>query len=75
MDNLTTRTKIITVYGCTGTVFHVISGIALLKHGMGYRCPYCGTEVYDISDTDVGRSYLAFARVDLNPPPPLKRHK
>ena len=72
MDNISTQTKIMTAYGCKGQVFHVIAGVALLQSGKGYECPYCHAEVYDISDTPIGKEYLRFARVDLHAPPPLR---
>lgn len=72
MNTLSTHTKVRTAYGCNGKIFHVIAGIALLKNGKGYECPYCHGEVYDISDTAVGRSYLELTRTDLHSPPPLR---
>lgn len=72
MDTISTLTKVETAYGCKGTTFHIVSGIALIREGRGYQCPYCHTEVYDISDTPIGKSFLAFARADLNSPAPLR---
>lgn len=72
MDTITTLTKVVTAYGCSGKTFHVVSGIALIREGRGYHCPYCNSEVYDISDTEVGKAYIALTRVDLNHPAPLR---
>lgn len=69
-----TKRKILTVYGCKGTTFHVIAGQAILRHGV-FECPYCQTEVYDISDTPLGREFFARVRPDINmdnSPPPLR---
>lgn len=72
MDTISTIRKVVTVFGCSGKTFHIISGIALIREGRGYRCPYCNSEVYDITDTPVGKYYIALTRVDLYPPAPLR---
>lgn len=72
MDTISTQTKIETVYGCRGRTMHVMPGTVLLKSKKGYRCPWCGTEVYDISDTMLGREYFMWLRPDKHSPPPLR---
>ena len=50
-------------FGCDGAPVHVNPGYKILRNGN--RCPDCGREVTDITDTHLGQSYLAFARLDL----------
>lgn len=71
LNTITTMTRILSVFGCAGNTFHVVSGLALLRAMNGYVCPYCGAEVHDITDTPVGRYYHAFHRPDL--PHPAKK--
>ncbi|HJS17304.1 MAG TPA: hypothetical protein VJ785_01050 [Anaerolineales bacterium] len=52
-------------FGCSGEIVHVTPGYMLLRAGNINRCPQCGAEVKDITDTLLGQSYLAFARLDL----------
>ena len=73
MGNSTQR-KILTVYGCKGKVFHIFSGNAILRTG-AFACPECRAEIYDVSDTPIGREYFERVRPDLNladSPPPLR---
>jgi hypothetical protein len=71
---LTTMTRIFLVFGCKGSVFHIVSGIVVLRKGNGYTCPYCGAEVEDITKTPVGKAYFAQARPDLSPLPHRTRN-
>jgi hypothetical protein len=72
METLSTITKKLTVWGCSGREFHLVPGTALLNVGKGYECPYCGAEVADYSDTPVGKSYLEIARHNLFSPALLR---
>jgi hypothetical protein len=36
-----------------------------LQAGDITKCPQCGAEVYDATDTPVGQAYFAFSRPDL----------
>jgi len=53
------------VFGCDGPKMHIMPGITLLRAGDVNRCPECRAMVRDITDTLVGQSYIAFARLDL----------
>lgn len=69
-----TKRKIVTIYGCKGKTFHIFAGTAILSHG-AFECPSCRSEIYDVSDTLIGREYFEFVRPDLNlahSPPPLR---
>jgi hypothetical protein len=62
---LSTSQNITHVFGCGGIPVHVTPGYQLLRAGTGTRCPQCGAEVTDITQTPLGQSYIAFARIDL----------
>lgn len=70
MSNYTTTTKIRTVFKCkTG---HLVAGIVILKAGEGYICPYCGTDIRDVTKEEDGQSYFQLTRSDLYSPAPLR---
>jgi len=57
------------VFGCKGQPFHLTPGFKLLRSSDPSKCPECGAEVYDATNTIVGQYYLAFARFDLGKRP------
>ncbi len=57
------------VYACYGPVVHVTPGITLLRSGDITRCPQCGARVSDCTNSFLGQSYIAFARLDLGERP------
>lgn len=61
---LSTSQRLLHVFICEGTHSHVHPGLALLTIGKP-KCPTCGAEVKDITDTPLGQAYFAFARPDL----------
>jgi hypothetical protein len=63
--SMNTSQRIRHVYGCKGPVQHILTGIELLRAGEK-RCPRpgCGAEVEDITETEQGKAYFAFARPD-----------
>ncbi len=64
-----TSQKINHVFGCRGKTMHVHPGFVLLRKGDITHCPDCGKEVYDITDTPLGSSYIELARFDLGKQP------
>jgi hypothetical protein len=64
-DTMNTREKIEKTFECAAG--HITTGTALLRHNKGYTCPrpFCGQPVTDISKTEEGQLYHAFARPDL----------
>lgn len=62
---LDTNHRINHVYGCRGTTLHLTPGFKLLQSGQIKKCPQCGAELYDATNTPVGQYYIAFARADL----------
>ena len=64
-NGLDTSQNINHVFGCTGAQIHVTPGFRLLRAGNIHKCPDCGADVNDITNTPLGQSYIAFARIDL----------
>lgn len=65
MDDLTTRTKVRSVFKCKKG--HLIPGSEILKHGK-MECPIDYTEIdEDVTFTEEGRFYHALTRGDLSP--------
>jgi hypothetical protein len=60
-SNMDTSKQIKTVFGCQGKVFHLTPSFILLRSANPTRCPECGAEVFDASDTPVGQQYLKLA--------------
>lgn len=64
-NHMDTSQQIKHVFGCQGEIFHLTPGFQLLKSADPTKCPECGANVYDATDTPVGQQYIAFARIDL----------
>ena len=64
-----TSQRINHVFACQGTPMHLTPGYKLLRAGDISKCPDCGQDVYDASETPVGQAYIAFARIDLGEKP------
>lgn len=64
-DTLKTRDRIEKTFQCDAG--HMTTGQALLRRNKGYTCAriWCGLPVKDVSDTEEGQLYHAFARQDL----------
>lgn len=63
--NMDTSTKFKHVFGCQGKTLHLTPGYLLLRSADPRKCPDCGADVFDATDTPVGAAYIAFARIDL----------
>jgi hypothetical protein len=59
-----TSHRLFHVFACPGPVVHVHPGTAISKIGR-LECPTCGKPVSDITNSNLGQSYFAFARQDL----------
>jgi hypothetical protein len=68
-QHMNTSQRINHVFGCDGRIVHVTPGFKLLASGTPDKCPDCGAVVYDITNTPLGQSYIAFGRIDLGNPP------
>lgn len=68
-NHMDTSQRINHVYGCGGPTMHIMPGVTLLKAGNTSKCPECGAPVQDVTDTLLGQSYIAFARLDLGKRP------
>lgn len=68
-NHMDTSQKINHVYGCQGPTLHLNPGFVLLRKGDITKCPDCGADVFDASNTPVGLAYLEFARMDLGKRP------
>ena len=68
-NRMDTSQQINHVFGCQGPTLHINPGFVLLRNGDIHKCPDCGADVYDASDTPVGRAYIAFGRIDLGEKP------
>ena len=68
-NGLDTSQQIKHVFGCAGEPMHLTPGFKLLQSGDITRCPDCGAQVHDVSDTPIGQAYLAFGRPDLGERP------
>jgi uncharacterized paraquat-inducible protein A len=64
-NHMDTSQQIRHVFACHGPKMHINPGFVLLRKGDISKCPDCGAEVYDATDTLVGQAYIAFARIDL----------
>jgi len=68
-NSMDTSTKIKHVFACRGKGFHLTPGFKLLQSGDITKCPVCGAEVYDATDTPIGQAWFAFSRPDLGEQP------
>ena len=64
-NHMDTSQKINHVFGCQGTTLHITPGFKLLASGDASKCPQCGAETFDATNTPVGQAYIAFGRIDL----------
>jgi hypothetical protein len=60
---LSTSRRLYYIFGCADG--HLHPGTEIAKHG-SLTCPKCDKPVRDVTDTDEGRQYYAFARQDLS---------
>lgn len=60
--NMDTSKQIKHVFGCQGVTMHLTLGSELLKSSDPTKCPQCGADVYDASNTPVGQLYLGHIR-------------
>jgi hypothetical protein len=67
-NHMDTSKQLKHVFGCQGKTFHLTAGYLLLRSRNPTKCPQCGADVYDASDTPIGQLYIAFTRIDLEPP-------
>lgn len=67
--SMDTSQKLKHVFGCAGPTMHLMPGFRLLQSSYPGRCPECGAEVYDATNTPIGQAYLAFTRSDLGKDP------
>jgi hypothetical protein len=68
-NHMNTSQRINHVFGCLGETLHLTPGFRLLRSEEPTKCPECGAEVYDATNTPVGQSYFAFTRPDLGEKP------
>jgi hypothetical protein len=68
-NRMDTSQRINHVFGCQGTTLHITPGFKLLQSGDLTRCPECGADVFDATNTPVGQAYIAFGRIDLGEKP------
>ena len=68
-NHMDTSQRINHVFGCLGPTMHITPGFKLLQSTYPGKCPECGAEVYDATNTPIGQSYIAFGRVDLGDEP------
>lgn len=69
-NGMDTSQQINHVFGCLGKKLHLTPGFMLLRKGDVTKCPDCGAEVYDATDTPIGAEYLRqakFIREDKQP--------
>ena len=64
-NHMDTSRRINHVFACQGGSMHITPGFKLLASGNTNKCPQCGADVYDATDTPVGKAYIAFGRIDL----------
>jgi hypothetical protein len=67
-NNMDTSKQIKHVFGCLGPTLHLTPGFKLLRAADPTKCPECGADVYDATDTTLGQLYLrdaGFTRGDL----------
>jgi hypothetical protein len=57
------------VFACRGSSMHIHPGFVLLRKGDIDHCPDCGADVYDVTDTPIGKAYFAYTRPDLGEKP------
>lgn len=68
-NDLNTSQQLRHVFLCSGSPAHITPGITLLRSGNLDKCPQCGAPVHDCTNSFLGQSYLAFARLDLGDRP------
>lgn len=64
-NSMDTSQQINHVFACFGPIVHVTPGLALVRAGDIDHCPQCGAKVSDCTNSFLGQSYIAFARLDL----------
>jgi hypothetical protein len=67
--HMDTSQQIKHVFGCQGPELHITPGFKLLQSDDPSKCPQCGADVYDATNTPLGQAYIAFGRIDLGEKP------
>lgn len=68
-NHMDTSQQLKHVFGCLGPELHITPGFKLLQSADPTKCPQCGADVYDATNTPVGEAYVAFGRADLGKRP------